>query len=222
MPFGNASLTVGRIVLIAVVLLGWCLPASAQEADARLPVPAPAVQAKSSALVRELYQEEFDRIITRSQRGKVAGKLIDQAVATRQDPTGRYVLLDVAMRTAVDAGDVAKAFLAIDELARYYRVDGWESRTAVLTRMAESAKRKIERQTLAASALRAIDGAIDGNDYPIAERLVEVALEAAKQARDGELIRQIAAKADAVKKAAEAERALQDVLAMLRQKPVDP
>jgi hypothetical protein len=208
-------------VLVALVSLGG-LPASAQEENAPLPIPNATDRAESLRLIRDLYKEEFAQAVTQPQRSNLASKLIELALATRQDPPGRYMLLYEAVRLAVDARDVPKAFRAIDEMAGRYRVNARNMKSTVLDKMAESAKRPIENRNLAGSAFGAIDGAIKSDDFDIAEQLAKVALDASRKARDGQLVRQVTAKADELEDLASAYRAIQYLLAILRDNPHDP
>lgn len=216
---GNA---LSGIVLSAIVALGCWSSASAQEEGARLPVPNAADQAQSLRLIRDLYKKEFEQAVTQPQKSNLASKLFDLALATRQDPPGRYMLLYEAVRLAVDARDVPKSFRAIDEMAGRYRVNAQTMKSTVLGKMAESAKRPIENRNLAASAFSAVDGAIKSDEFDIAEQLAKVALNASRKARDGQLVRQITKKTDALEDLASAYRAIQYLFAILRDNPHDP
>lgn len=216
----------GRIpaLFIGVIL---CATTAAPAAGAvppgndRLPVPNEAEQGKSLALVRDLYKEQFDRAATKSQKSTLANKLVDEAMATKQDASGQYVLFTVAKRIAVQVGDVDTAFHAIDGIAAHFQVDAWALKSDALHSLAESTKSKVEWQTLAAAALHAVDSSIDTDDYAMAKQLIDFASDAARKARDGKLIRRITEKGEEVEGAVEAHRAFQGALATLRQNPND-
>ncbi len=222
MGFGGAFSASRQIALVGMVLSGWTLPGLAQEIDSRLPIPDRQSQAQPLQLVHELYRQEFDRIITRSQRSELALKLLDQGLATRQDHAGRYVLLDLAVRTAVEARDMAMAFRAIDETARLYRVPAGELKSSAVTRIVDSAKSKTDRRVVVFSVLDAIDEAVLGDDYAMAERLAEIASDNARATRDGTLVRFVKGQVQQANNAAEAYREVQDALATLSREPTDP
>ena len=217
-----AGKTCFTFFLVEIVLLGWWASGLADAKDAPLPIPNRAARVKSLRVIRELYKAEFEQAVTRPQRLNLARKFIDLALATREDPAGRYVLFNEAVRLAVEARDVTASFRAIDEMARYYRVDARSMKSVALRRMAESAKKPIEKRNLAASALSAIDGVIESDEYGIAEQLAKVARDSARKARDGDLVRQVKARTDELADAKRAYGALEGALAILRNRPDDP
>ncbi|MFH1264311.1 MAG: hypothetical protein ABIK89_01190 [Planctomycetota bacterium] len=222
MYFGNVYAVVACLVLAANMPPASVVAFWADEPVKRLPVPDAASQAKSLQAVRSLYGEEFEQATSPLQKARIAEKLFDQALATQQDPTGRYVLLNVAMRVGVEAGDISAAFRAIEEMARSYEIDGRKLKSTVLADMARPTKTRTENRAFAATALAAINGVIADDDYETAQRLAELALPAAQKARDGTLVRQIRAKTKEIEEGAEAYQAFQNVLATLKEKPDDP
>lgn len=213
---------------IAEIMTSGAEPAEVQsplsesdQTDERLPIPDEASLAKSLQLIRDLYKPEFDRSATREQQADSARKLLEQASATAQDPVGRYALFSAAVQIAVDADDLAVACRAVDEMSRHYRLDAREMKSAILAKISGLPRTKIENQNLAGNLLAAIDEAIAARDYEMAKQLAALALDGARKARDGRLVRQVTARSEEIEKAVQTQRDYERVLAALQRDPAD-
>lgn len=222
MLLSNGFHTILRGCLACTILLATLSALRAQQADGRLPVPDAVSQAESGKLLREVYKVDFDQAGNAAQRLALAKKLVQEALASKQDPVARYVLLKTAADMAVEAGDIALAFQVVDEIAKHYRVSGVAAKAEILTTIRESIRSKAGNQALASSTLDVIDEAVAADEYELAERVLEMGTTAAKKARDGALVRHLAVQRDRIEESIEAYRGVERALAKLGQQPVDP
>jgi len=206
----------------AAVLMPTASTLLAQQTDDRRPPPEAAEQEESRRLVHQLYGAEFAQASDAAQWRALAKKLLEQALATTGDPTGRYVLLQTAADTALKAGDTAVAFEAVDVMAEEFQIRGVAAKADILREFAKRVRSKIENRALAATTAEIIDEAVADDEYELAERLLEMATRAARKARDGDLVRQLAARREEVEESAETYQAVKRALAKLARQPVDP
>ena len=90
--------------------------ADAEPPQAKLPVPDELAQKEVLALIRELYKDDY------KDKAALSRKLIQKADESRDNPTGRFVLLWEAQYVAADGLQVDLAFAAIETMAGEYDV----------------------------------------------------------------------------------------------------
>ncbi|NQT39289.1 MAG: hypothetical protein HQ581_17455, partial [Planctomycetes bacterium] len=218
--------SVYALISAAIVLCGWP-PAVAQPSLGRrdvvkATVPNEASRAAAMKIVAELYEAEWKDANTAAEKAALAEKMIGQAVETRDDPAGCYVLLQVARDVAVSAGDVTVALRAIDLLDAQFEIEPGPMKIAALLGAAGAAKSAEQRKALAEEAPAIIQTAVDRDDYIAAGQLVEAAKSAAGAARDRDLARRLGQIEDRVQRISEAYTAIKPSLAVLAEKPADP
>lgn len=211
----------GRVLLTLAVLLMQAHVILAEERDGVVAVPDEAAQARALALVREVYEEDYQTAKTSADKTALAKKMIDQAAETVDDPVARFVLLRVARDMASKAGDADTAIDAVDRIARTYDVDGTAMKVDSLLTAAPAAKSLDTRKSVAEHSLALVQATLDAEDYPTANRLAETALAAARKVRDGALVKRTMALRTRVTKAEHARAELNSGLATLREKPND-
>ena len=89
----------------------------------RTPIPTRASWIAAEKLFQELFHADLMQAKLPEQKAALAGKLLRQADAVRNDPTSRYVMLQESLRLSEDASDMAILGRAINSLARMYVVD---------------------------------------------------------------------------------------------------
>ena len=84
-------------------------PEENKPTPARLPVPGAGEQHKALVEIKKIHKEEFSKAINVVGREALIKKLSDEATATKDDPTMRYVLATQALDEAVQICDVKMA-----------------------------------------------------------------------------------------------------------------
>lgn len=201
---------------VAIAVLG----AAAAFALEKVSVPSEAEQAEALGLVKELFGKECEAAKTVSERQALAAKLLKKA-QTSTDPDNRYALLKVARDIAVKAGDAELAVAAIEETAGEFDVDAYRLKGAAISQAAGAATAGTSAGVAKAS-LALIDQAVERDDFAAASFLDELALGAARNAKDYELVKRIVARRKEIETTAEAYQEIEKDLAALKQDPTDP
>jgi hypothetical protein len=196
------------------------LSSSLQEAK-KLPVPEPAKQKESEAIIRDIFKDEYARR-SPAERISLARTLIKEAARTKDDPASKFVLLRQAKDLAVEGGDFTLALHAWDELAQTFAGDFTADRISVLTAAAKGAKSVEDFQRLARWNLDLAETALGGEQLEVAEKALDQALASAKKGKDMPAV----AKAEARLKDLAALRAWKERVARAREalakNPEDP
>ncbi|MDP6554792.1 MAG: hypothetical protein QGG71_09005 [Pirellulaceae bacterium] len=158
----------------------------------RLPVPDKADLAAAKALVKELYQPEYEQAETLEQKAAVARKLLVAAQDPGNDANGRYAMLGVARIMAVQAGDADTAMRAIDILDRHFEVDALVLKQAALQAWAKMPMAKERRAELAKRIPPIAEEAVQQERYDIASSLLQLARDTARRAGTVPLAKEMA------------------------------
>src|SRR5947208_1397858 len=109
------AIVLGFLLFVPVFAVG-------QEAKRR-PVPSKEAQAKIESLLQELYKDDLIKAEKdAAARARLAQTLLHEGKETKDDAAGRYVLFSKAHQMAAQAGDIATALQAADELARDFLI----------------------------------------------------------------------------------------------------
>ncbi len=95
-----------------------------------LPVPDSDAIGKKEKLVRDVFGNYS--VVPLPERHAIAVKMVEQALATTDDPVARYALLKDAGDLAASAGDAATAMRAANLLADQYAINGGELKLGLL------------------------------------------------------------------------------------------
>lgn len=150
-----------------ILLVSWAVAAggvgSANETPSRLPVPTDEAQAKSTALIRNIFKTEFaDR--SPEVRHSLAEKLKTQAEATQDDPAGCFVLLRESRDLFAHAGFVRRAVGVAREMESRFKIYGATAETDTLAAARGTAKSPNAAVELASALLGVAVAALHGND----------------------------------------------------------
>lgn len=207
--------------LSVVVVLIWTLHVGLASAQ-QIPIPDEAAQKAALVLVNEVYKADYDAAATDEQKIALARKMLQQGAAMRNDPAGHYVLFRTASDLAGKAGDIQLAFQAIDEMQKVYRLDAFKMKAAVIADAAKALRTAEEQQRIIKPALALIDEAVAKDDYEAAKAVGEIAIAAARRAKDTAVIKQVVQQTEQVKRIASSYAESQDSRELLAAKPTDP
>lgn len=213
-------------VLIAAILCGDGLALQ----DKKIPAPTPAEQKKADEDIRALFKDDLakkDRLSKRS----LAQKLLAQSKDAGNSTAARYVLVIKATDLAAEAGDIATAFDAIEQLDKVYELPNppltgatfsvpLNGQKAALLAIARKAASTPEEQNAVADAyLRISESCLASRDLEDAK---SAAQQAAKNSKEQDVLSR---SADLIKDVAglkQEEEAGQKAEAALVSKPDDP
>ena len=119
----------------------------------RWPVPDAARLEQARALVREIYQGEYEKKRSPRDQQALARHMLQHASQMREDPAGQYVLLDIARKIAAQIGDSVTAWSALEQLLAHFDQDALAEQHELLTQVA-----KKERTETARAGARAVHG----------------------------------------------------------------
>jgi hypothetical protein len=185
-----------------------------------LPVPDQDSQRKALAAIKETLKGEFARAKAPAEREALAKDLLKYGVETEDDPIACFVILQEARDQAVDVAAFATALAAIDEMARWYKINPLEMKAEVLTNGAKLLPAHAE--LLARHALRLVDAAIADDQYELADRMGSFALTVAGKTTDGHLLQQAKERVAQIPKNRQAYRLAKASLEILKDRPNDP
>jgi hypothetical protein len=152
---------------------------------AKLAAPADDVQKPIESRVKQLYKLADAK--TPEAQLEVAKKLIADAIATRDNPQDKYVMLRVAADTASAQADVATALQAADVLVSDYEVEPSPLKLRLVEQAAKATAPPAQRQQALRDALPVLDAAISDNKFGEVDSLVTMLLAAARRVNDREI-----------------------------------
>ncbi|MCI0358275.1 MAG: hypothetical protein L0211_07315 [Planctomycetaceae bacterium] len=161
--------------------------AAADKPAELLPVPAAPELEKAAALVSDIFKAEIDKAKTPLQKRELARKLLNAAADTKDDPVGRFALLQRAADLAAAGGDLPTAAEAIDQQARSHAVDAPQMKFQAAEAASKAVRFPTQHESFGNDLLPVLDASIAADRYEIAQRLAELLVHSAKVARNQKL-----------------------------------
>ncbi|QDU27826.1 hypothetical protein ETAA8_29170 [Anatilimnocola aggregata] len=207
---------------VSVAWLALTISSLAAEPGRKFPVPEAAAQQAAVAQVAEVYKPDYELAKSPAQKIELAKKLLLEATATKDDLVARFVLFRVARDIAAQQGDLTTAFDAIERIDVEYDSNVLPQKMAAAATAAKALNTEKEKREVAALLYPLVDEARMADRYEPAKALAELALNCAKEGRDPELARHLAAKATEIEEAAAEFPTIQAAEKVLLDKPSDP
>ncbi len=148
---------------------------------ARWPVPDEATLNEAKELLREIYEDQYVAAKTLREKRELARRLLNDANRMQEDYSGRYALLEVAVKIAAEAGDAKTALEAADQMTASYEVDALALTKPAIEMLIKTDEAGSGASDIFEAATRLIDLAIDVDDYESAEALCGIAIAAARK-----------------------------------------
>ena len=145
-----------------------------------------------------------------------------EGIDTKGDATGKFVLLRIARDVAVQIGDASVALQVIDTIAMTYQVNGMDMKVEALTKIAKSASTSAAHKDLVASLEQLTDIAIEDENFPVAQQLAGLAINASRNAKDASLLNMAVARSKEIDRNVAAFAEVKQALAKLDNQPTDP
>ena len=210
-----------RPFLIALIITLQSLSAFAQAPSAKLPIPDAASKKKASANIKELFGDQFKKALLASKKIALAKELLQEGVASKDNPASRYVLLRIAKDIAAGAGDADTAFNAIDQMHKYYSLDVVKLKYDTLIIAAGKAKTKTASKVIVEKASLLIEDSVKADNYKQTQELGKIALTAVRKLRDSKILKQIKSRNEDIGVIAKEYEKVKTALKTLESKPVD-
>lgn len=193
----------------------------AQRPSAKPPIPDEAAQKEAMAVIKEVYKADYDKAKTAEQKVILAKKLLKDAIATKDDPVGGYVLLRVAKDIASAQGDLDTAFLAIGTAAGRYDVDTLKLKVTAVTEAFKATRQPKDHEQLIQKILPVLDKSIVEDRYDLSNELVAIAVPSSRAARNGEILKRIAVRSKEVEEIEREFKRTAAALELLKTKSTD-
>jgi hypothetical protein len=165
--------------------------ADAAAGAARLAVPDKQSRQQAHEKIRDLFQREFAGAQTPQQKLTLAATLLDEMQKTPDDPTARFVLLQLACETAAAAGELPKTLEIVDRMRRDYDIDALKVKAYVLSKLIASLpagpRSTVAGQQLLSALEQLADESLAEDNLAMANRFVELGVAAAGKAADDSL-----------------------------------
>jgi tRNA A-37 threonylcarbamoyl transferase component Bud32 len=185
------------------------------------PAPDAARVREAEKGLRETFKGEYGRRAA-ADLVSFSKKLLSEGQKTQDDPVAQFALLSEARDVAAQAGDVALAFSAIDELDRSFVVDAVALKTESLSAGAKAAKTPDMHKAIAEGYLAVSDDAAEREDYDTALMLLGKADAAARSGQSAFLVTRAQARTKEVSSLRDEFRTLKGAIKTLAENSGDP
>ncbi len=195
---------------------------SPPETPAVAPVPDAAAINQATQLAHQLFKDDIDAAKTQPAKLDLAKKLLAQALDTKGDPAGKFVLLHMAQEYATAAVDPGVALRAIDEMSRSFQVDSLTLKLEAFTALAKLTLPPSQAKAFVDAAATAIDEAIAADNFDVAKQLATVGVAVAKRTKDPEMNKLMVSRSKDIDDLQAAFAGVNQALGVLDKQPLDP
>jgi len=153
-------------------------------------VPTGDARKQAEASVKNVFGQQMAEAKTSAARSKLADKMFRLAIEEKDD-TLRFALLNAARTMAVNSGELPTALRTAGEMVRGWKIDAEQAELTILGAVARTAGTRQQHSHVAEFAVELMDEAIEDDNLAVISRLGAVALDAARRARQGDLVKYI-------------------------------
>jgi len=184
-------------------------------------VPDAAALRDAEKVIRDAFKGDYVKK-NPADLSSLAKKLLGEAMKPQKDAGLHYALLEECREVAAQAGDVATAMTAVDELDRTFAVDGFAIRAESLAACMKSTKLVDTARAVADAYLPLIEHLVDRDEHDAALQLCPKAETAAKAAQNAGSVAKIQARAKEISALRDEYRNLKPFFKTIEEKPADP
>lgn len=160
---------------------------STERVTTRLPPPNGDELKQAQQQVRDIFKDDFALAKRPEQKGALAAKLIKQADNTRDDPTGRYVLLTEARDLTVAALNGDGSLELADRIAKLYDVDPIALKLDSIKQISVTMKSTLSLQVATETCFELADESVRNGNFEVATELMRLATSMAIKSKLGKL-----------------------------------
>ncbi|MCA9246240.1 MAG: hypothetical protein KDA42_03965 [Planctomycetales bacterium] len=186
--------------------------------DGRLPFPSEKERKEAAAQVQSEYGDAIKSAQTPDEKRELVDEFIAEASADDVAPARRFALLQAAMKVAPDA---TAAVSIVDETVKGFEMDALRTKTTAVERFSKLARTEEQQEAVAAAAADLMLQATDRGDFETAQKLADLAHEAAEQSAAAGLIQDVAEKTQQVHASRSAYNSSEAALETLARNPRD-
>ncbi len=188
-----------------------------------LPLPEEAAQKKAEETIRKsLFPHDFEAAERSGRHEALAKKLLEEGLATTEDPPATFVLLKLAAIESAAAGDIETTFAAFDALAQRFQPTPLEFKMNVVESLAKAAKlTAAQRVLLATRMLETTSDAAEREQYELADRALALARQLSSKARDPALVKEVANRGKRLQESKQAYQKVEQSLKTIESSPDD-
>ena len=196
-------------------------------AAGKRPVPAAAAQAASEKKVREVFDKDIAAAKTPQEKILLSEKLYKAAADSADDPSGQFVLFSQACETAIAAGEVPQAMVAVDEISKLYDFIPLDMKLRLLAKAASEGRTGASSeptfQLVACTALVLMDDAIAAEDFAAAAKLAKIAVNVSRKITKNAVVKRVTTeRSRELDRLQERFKAAEEALDTLAKTPADP
>jgi len=210
--------------LLRPMLLALALSAPLQaEPDTRLPLPNQADQAKAEREVRETFAADYAKAKRApADREALGRKLLNQGKQRQDDAAVGFVLLRDARDMAAGVGDIKTLTAAADEMSDAFQIARPAALLPALQAAAKAPMPAAAAINLGETCLTTTEELTASDDYEAAAKLMTVAEQAARLARNAALSARVAERSNAIRSLRTAHQRAAGAIEKLRNDPNNP
>ena len=169
----------------------WVTPLVAEEPpvkpivapqETHRPVPSLESQEQVVKKIRDILKTEYQKKDLAA-RIELAKALLQVASDSKDDPAAYYGTLREVVEVAQSAGDLERAFAAIDLMDQQYQVDAFDMKFNALNALSRTAATPQAFESIAQAALGLIDHSVVTDNYDAGVKLAVLAETASRNAR---------------------------------------
>jgi hypothetical protein len=182
--FKTHEIAIHHFAIVLPLLLIYSSESIAQGRGEREPIPDEASLKAASDELHKTYGAEYSKCKTISQKSDFAKKMISASKMNNKLSAKTFVLLRIARETAAEAGNSYVAIDACEEMSRLYQIDDLTMKKNIVVKMVKSAQSPTQYKSAALIAFGISREAIAGNQYDIAEKLVDLSVSMSDKSED--------------------------------------
>jgi|GEM_PF-3970394 len=187
----------------------------------RRPVPAADELARRLAEARGIFEVQLKEAVKPAQKAALAKTILTAADNTKSDTDARYVLIDLARKVFIQAGEVNDSLAAAKLLEKEFDVIAFTLVIATIEALDANTLPPEERTVLAKTTIELAEELLDDEEYDEAEKLSTIASQSANKQKDAELRKDIVQRRSQIVRVTTAAKAALPSLELLKKKPDD-
>ncbi|WP_425618193.1 hypothetical protein NA78x_001892 [Anatilimnocola sp. NA78] len=193
-----------------------------QAASEKLPAPKADEVTTAKKLIADVYKKDYDGAKSPAEQKKLASKLLKDGAQSTPGSAEQFALFEVAKNICIKIGDIDGALAAAQQTAGTFQIDWSTIQKQVLNEIAPLAKLPAERQLLVRYLNIAYTESLQADKLRDAADLLELAESTAKKSSNLAAVKRWTRRKETLRQRTAAREQMQQALALLEQKPVDP
>ena len=135
----------------------------------REPAPKAGDIARAQNRLKQIYSDKMSEAKDDSEKGDLAGQMLNDAKGMMEDPAGAFALQTAAIRLGTEAGEIKHVLSAVDQRVGRFEVDTYKQNIDALLEFAEGTNRRepseVDGDVFLKRAIPVISAAIHDNDF---------------------------------------------------------